>query len=123
EAAPGPGEHDHPHVIAVGAVLQQVEVQRLHLRRPGVQPVRPIERQGGYPVLDVPQHDLAHPSSSSSGSNTNSTPPMRSGPSAPAAGTRSGSAFTMISVSPRSTSSALNRTPASPLRPPTPAPH
>src|SRR5207244_3442207 len=104
EPAPGAGDDDRPDVLARGAILEQVEVQGLQLWCPCVEPFGPVQRQQCDVILDLPQHDLAHRSSSVE-TNTKRTPAISSG-----SGRGCPVAIT-ISVRPRSESSRSKRMP------------
>jgi len=78
KAAAGARDDDHPHVCAMRAVVEHLEVHTLHLGGPRVKPLGTIERQQRDPILDRPQHDIGHRCSSLS--SRKRTPPISTAP-------------------------------------------
>jgi len=60
EAAAGSGEHDGPHVRVGLGPVEQVVVEQLHLQRPGVVALWPVERQLPHTGVVIDKKDVAH---------------------------------------------------------------
>ena len=60
----GAGEDDRPDVGRRGALGEKVEITAVHLGRPGIEPLRPIEREHGHSVVDFLKHHCGHAPSS-----------------------------------------------------------